>query len=76
MRTLWPELEQAYTLYAEVAEAVSDMGLDDGIERIIDRLRIAEVLEDRAVDQFRLLSARYPDPTRTIVTRWSAHTAR
>jgi hypothetical protein len=78
VRTLWPELEQAYSFYAELAEAVSDIGLgqDGGISRTIERLSLAEKLEDLAVDQFRLLSAQYPDLKRSIVTRWSAHTAR
>ncbi|GFN30822.1 hypothetical protein [Paenibacillus xylaniclasticus] len=76
VRTLWPELEQAYSIYAELADNVSDLSLDSGVDQLVNRIRIAEDMEDRAVHQFRQLSDRYPDQKRTLVPRWGSTSAR
>lgn len=78
VQTLWPELVEAHALYEELDGLIADLSFDHsgGVSAMIDKLAAAVQLEDRAVQHFSKLSARYADPSRTIVTRWNTHSAR
>jgi len=82
----WQEAEQAFRLFDQL---VGEFGnrerfielaqgsrriLRNSIGELVAALQTAETLEDRAMDAFRELSARYPDPKRTLVPRWGVHT--
>jgi hypothetical protein len=78
VQTLWPELAEAYKYYEELSGIIADLSFEHsgGVSVMMDKLAAAAQLEDRAVQQFSKLSAHYPDPSRTIVTRWITHSAR
>ncbi|WP_028612661.1 hypothetical protein [Paenibacillus harenae] len=85
-RGIWPELDDASVLYEQLAASIPDMEgsiaetngrrqIDRSlIEELIGGLTAAQSLEDRAVDLFRAISRAYPDPKRSVVPRWGAHT--
>lgn len=85
-RGIWAEIDEAAKRYEELSHtlpAIRGAIIEKNGSRRVDRsqleglvgqLSAAKQLEDRAIEAFRSLSARYPDPRRAIVPRWGIHT--
>ncbi|NBD24061.1 BtrH N-terminal domain-containing protein [Paenibacillus glycinis] len=83
-----PGLEEAAALYAKLRGelvAVHDCWTAEADGKRIDPARIAalcgvmrqaETWEEQAMAVFRRISGQYPDPTRSTIPRWGAHTPR
>lgn len=89
VKQLLPGLDRVHSLYAELIsifteECVASLLRSQGeLQLEEDALPAwsalfvrAEALEARAMALCRTISERYPDPTRSILPRWGAHTAR
>lgn len=86
IRVVFGGLDQAYALFEKLTAAIASindcihvMNGNRQINRsciglIIERLKEAELLEDKAMDVFRQISGKYPDLKRSMVPRWGAHT--
>ncbi|SMF80842.1 hypothetical protein SAMN05661091_1892 [Paenibacillus uliginis N3/975] len=85
---LWPDLQSAYELYSQLTQVIGELAnyLTDSqngrqinrayIPVLIEALLAAKDIEDQAVNQFRDISRRYPDPKRSTIPRWGAHMVR
>lgn len=83
-----PGLKEVAALYDELAR--TNAAIEDCMEecagfarvrrsdigKLCGLLREAERLEEKAVEQFRAISARHPDRKRSIVPRWGVHSPR
>jgi hypothetical protein len=82
-----PGLNEAGSLYRELARVIADLPSyitragGTGAKRVHKGkigelcaiLKEARLLEERAFEQFQLLSAQYPDPKRSTLPRWGRH---
>lgn len=84
-----PGLNEVHSIYAELEEMVrgqlkvalpltnSNRALvHQQLPSLCTTLQQALELEERAMQQLRIISGRYPDRKRSIIPRWGAHTAR
>ncbi|WP_336775788.1 hypothetical protein [Paenibacillus sp. MMO-58] len=83
---LWPEIDEAIRLYKQLNELlplIRNAIIHNKDSRQIDRNQLdalighiteAKQLEDQAVNEFRPISDRCPDPKRSIIPRWGIHT--
>lgn len=88
VRGVWNELDQACACYEQLGTLIDQMKgyiiqqenrrvlRPDTTEDLAQVLVKAKVLEERAINYFRLISRKYPDLKRTTVPRWGAHSAR
>ncbi|MGN7415820.1 hypothetical protein [Paenibacillus sp. SAF-068] len=88
VRGIWNELDQAYACYEQLGTLIDQMKgytiqqqnrrvlRPDTTEDLAQVLVKAKVLEEQAIDYFRLISEKYPDLKRTTIPRWGAHSAR
>lgn len=86
----WPELDEAINLYRRLVDTISGMndciakiGAEDvrqvvpkRIPELIDMIKEADLLEDKAINLFRQISNREPDLKRSLVPRWGSHSPR
>lgn len=85
-RGLWPEIDEASRLYEQLnglLPMIRNAMIRTNDSRHVDHsqadalmgyIAAAKQLEDQAVNEFRQISSRYPDPRRSIVPRWGIHT--
>lgn len=89
VQSVLPGLNEVHSIYAELDEMLCGQSkaahtLINGSMTLVQQqlpslcaaLQEALELEERAMQQFRLISGRYPDRKRSILPRWGAHTAR
>lgn len=72
---LWPELYEAWELYAAIGESFKGWEEAD-VSALVRAFETAAVLEQRAMEQFLRLSARLSDPKRAVLPRWGKSTPR
>jgi hypothetical protein len=72
---LWPELVEASRLYAAIGDTFEGWDMAD-VPSLVHAFETAVALEERAMDRFRELSDRLPNPKRTVVPRWGKSTPR
>lgn len=89
VESVLPGLNEVHSIYAELEEMVrgqlkaalpliksSRAVVHQQLPSLCTTLQQAFELEERAMQQIRLISGRYPDLKRSILPRWGAHTAR
>ncbi|AIQ29497.1 hypothetical protein P40081_16070 [Paenibacillus sp. FSL P4-0081] len=89
VESVLPGLNEVHSIYAELEEMVrgqlkvalpltnSNRALvHQQLPSLCTTLQQAFELEERAMQQLRIISGRYPDRKRSIIPRWGAHTAR
>ncbi|MFC7679683.1 hypothetical protein [Paenibacillus sp. GCM10028914] len=84
----WTDLQQVYELYSQLVhvmiekqayftETPSGRRVDrEQFPLILEHLHLAKGLEEQAMNCFKAISARHPDPKRSVIPRWGAHIVR